>query len=223
MAPHKTWTRDGFLISTDPSLIPLNAVNDAFASDMIYWATRLPEDVLREMIDKSVCFGLYSPTSTLPSDAAGVGMPDASEPPEASETLHEIAQRLKVGQEVTTQDSKDSASLAKRSVTPADAQFETALIGLARLVTDYTTFIYLTDVYILPEWQSQGLGEWLIGCVKEYIDTLPHLRRVMAIVGGVDAPDGKGAKALKFYERMLGLKAMTRGMVIDWRGPGNAF
>ena len=35
-------------------------------------------------------------------------------------------------------------------------------IGLARVVTDYTVFAYLCDVYILDEYQGQGLGKWLI-------------------------------------------------------------
>jgi GNAT superfamily N-acetyltransferase len=35
-------------------------------------------------------------------------------------------------------------------------------IGFARVVTDYATFAYLGDVYILPEFQGTGLGKWLM-------------------------------------------------------------
>lgn len=35
-------------------------------------------------------------------------------------------------------------------------------IGFARVVTDYATFAYLGDVYILPAYQRQGLGKWLM-------------------------------------------------------------
>jgi GNAT superfamily N-acetyltransferase len=35
-------------------------------------------------------------------------------------------------------------------------------VGLARIVTDYATFAYLCDVYILEEHRGDGLGKWLI-------------------------------------------------------------
>ncbi|MCB9232202.1 MAG: GNAT family N-acetyltransferase [Bacteroidia bacterium] len=35
-------------------------------------------------------------------------------------------------------------------------------IGFGRLITDYCTFGYLADVYVLPEWQGKGLGKWLV-------------------------------------------------------------
>ncbi len=37
-----------------------------------------------------------------------------------------------------------------------------AQVGLARVVTDYTLFAYLCDVYILEEHQGHGLGKWLL-------------------------------------------------------------
>jgi len=45
-------------------------------------------------------------------------------------------------------------------------------IGLARVITDEATFAYLCDVYVLPEFQGQGLGKWLMECVMEH----PSLR-----------------------------------------------
>jgi GNAT superfamily N-acetyltransferase len=45
-----------------------------------------------------------------------------------------------------------------------------AQIGLARVVTDYATFAYLCDVYILEEYQGQGLGKWLMACVLAHPD-----------------------------------------------------
>lgn len=35
-------------------------------------------------------------------------------------------------------------------------------IGLARVISDFATFAYLADVFILPEFQGNGLGKWLI-------------------------------------------------------------
>lgn len=43
-------------------------------------------------------------------------------------------------------------------------------IGFARVVTDCTIFAYLCDVFVLPAWQGQGLGKWLIECVVSYLD-----------------------------------------------------
>lgn len=38
-------------------------------------------------------------------------------------------------------------------------------IGFARVVTDFATFAYLGDVFILPEFQGFGLGKWLMEVV----------------------------------------------------------
>ena len=43
-------------------------------------------------------------------------------------------------------------------------------IGLARVVTDYSTFAYLCDVYVLEEYQHRGLGKWLIAVVMSHPD-----------------------------------------------------
>ena len=49
-------------------------------------------------------------------------------------------------------------------------------IGLARVITDRTTFAYLCDVYVLEEYQGQGLGTWLMERVMAHPD-LQALRR----------------------------------------------
>lgn len=48
--------------------------------------------------------------------------------------------------------------------------------GLARVVTDRTTFAYLCDVYVLPELRGRGLGTWLMECLLAHPD-LQGLRR----------------------------------------------
>jgi len=35
-------------------------------------------------------------------------------------------------------------------------------IGFARIVTDYATFAYLGDVFVLAEFRNQGLSKWLL-------------------------------------------------------------
>jgi len=52
----------------------------------------------------------------------------------------------------------------------------TAQIGLARVVTDYATYAYLCDVYVLESHRGRGLGKWLIECVVAH-PQLQGLRR----------------------------------------------
>ncbi|EAW12339.1 GNAT family N-acetyltransferase [Aspergillus clavatus NRRL 1] len=71
-------------------------------------------------------------------------------------------------------------------------------IGIARCITDYTTFIYITDVYVHSSHQGQGLGSWLMDCVGEVIDAMPYLRRSMLFT--MD-----WARSVPFYEKILGM------------------
>lgn len=41
-------------------------------------------------------------------------------------------------------------------------------IGLARVITDYTTFAYLADVYIEDAHRGKGLGKWLLEYIIHY-------------------------------------------------------
>jgi GNAT superfamily N-acetyltransferase len=45
-------------------------------------------------------------------------------------------------------------------------------VGMARIITDFATFAYLCDVFILPEYRGQGLSKWLM----EVIWTMPELQ-----------------------------------------------
>ncbi|KAK9386343.1 hypothetical protein V1515DRAFT_605225 [Lipomyces mesembrius] len=82
-------------------------------------------------------------------------------------------------------------------------------IGMARLVTDYMTLAFLTDVFVVPEHQGKGLGKWMIQCVKEVTDAMPGLRRVMFMAK--NAP-----QTVKFYEELLDAKMhdQERGKVV---------
>jgi GNAT superfamily N-acetyltransferase len=51
-------------------------------------------------------------------------------------------------------------------------------IGLARLVTDYATFAYVCDVFVLDDFRGHGLGMWLMECVAAHPD-LQRMRRWM--------------------------------------------
>jgi GNAT superfamily N-acetyltransferase len=53
---------------------------------------------------------------------------------------------------------------------------DSSQIGFARVVTDYATFAWLADVFVLPGFRGQGIGKWLIGVIVEH-SRLPGLRR----------------------------------------------
>ena len=56
----------------------------------------------------------------------------------------------------------------------------TRQIGFARLVTDFATFGYLCDVYVLNDYQKSGLGRWLIECCHAH-PLMSRLRRIMLV------------------------------------------
>jgi GNAT superfamily N-acetyltransferase len=49
-------------------------------------------------------------------------------------------------------------------------------VGVARVVTDFSIFAYLCDVFIHEDYRSHGLGKWLIQTVLEHPD-LAEMRR----------------------------------------------
>ncbi|EKT62958.1 GNAT family N-acetyltransferase [Providencia burhodogranariea] len=53
-------------------------------------------------------------------------------------------------------------------------------IGFARIVTDWATFGYLCDVYVLEEWRHKKLSRWLINCCQQH-PIVQRLRRIMLV------------------------------------------
>jgi ribosomal protein S18 acetylase RimI-like enzyme len=53
-------------------------------------------------------------------------------------------------------------------------------IGLARVITDRTTFAYLCDVYVLDEYRGRGLARWLMKSLMAHPD-LQGLRRFVLV------------------------------------------
>jgi len=51
-------------------------------------------------------------------------------------------------------------------------------IGFARVITDYATFAYLADVFVLDAWRGAGLGKWLVAVIDSHPE-LQGLRRWM--------------------------------------------
>ncbi|KAH7233706.1 hypothetical protein BKA59DRAFT_320459 [Fusarium tricinctum] len=161
----RSWKRDQFFISTNPSLFSISRLTDVFNSNDFYWANAPSPEAFREMIDNSLSFGVY----------------------EESQSPH------------TTSESN--------------------LVGIARCVTDFVTFAYLTDVWVDPKLQGKGLGSWLIRCVREVLEDMPYLRRTMLLTGDWE-------RSVPFYEKLLDMRSVEpkRGeglAVMESKGRGH--
>ncbi|KHN99077.1 Acyl-CoA N-acyltransferase [Metarhizium album ARSEF 1941] len=77
------------------------------------------------------------------------------------------------------------------------------MIGLARVVTDYVTFAYLTDVFIIEEFQRRGLASWMMRALKELVDEWPNLRGLMLMT--------HDKAAARMYQRTLGAVDFDKG------------
>jgi ribosomal protein S18 acetylase RimI-like enzyme len=70
-------------------------------------------------------------------------------------------------------------------------------VGMARVVTDYVTLGYLTDVFVSVAVRGLGLGKWLVQCCRSLMLGLPELRFLVLLTGS--------AEAQALYRRELGM------------------
>ena len=83
---------------------------------------------------------------------------------------------------------------------------ENGQVGFGRAITDLATIAYVTDIFILPAYRQQGLGEWLVQCILAHPE-LQGLRLVL--LATVDA-HGLYAK-----HGFVPLRATERFMQVD--------
>ena len=76
-------------------------------------------------------------------------------------------------------------------------------IGFARIITDYSTFKYLCDVFILPYYQGKGIGEKLL----QFIIDDPEIKDGACLLLTKDAHD--------FYSKFGFLPADTNKELTD--------
>jgi N-acetylglutamate synthase-like GNAT family acetyltransferase len=55
---------------------------------------------------------------------------------------------------------------------------QAAQVGFSRIITDYATYAYITDVFVLAAYRGRGLAAWLVRCMLEHHE-LSNLRRWM--------------------------------------------
>jgi GNAT superfamily N-acetyltransferase len=101
------WRREEYIISTDKSRLNVDLVHEFLK--LTYWASGIPDEIVRRSIENSLAFGVY------------------------------------------TDDEQ---------------------VGFARVVTDYATFAYLADVFVLEAHRGRGLAKWMM----EVITSHPRLQ-----------------------------------------------
>jgi len=77
------------------------------------------------------------------------------------------------------------------------------LIGFARVVTDYATFAYIGDVFILEEFRGRGLSLWLMETILAHPDLQGFRRWILATKDAHTLYEKFGFTALKFPGRWM--------------------
>jgi len=100
---------------------------------------------------------------------------------------------------------------------------ELTQIGMARLITDYTTCAYLTDVFVAREHRGKKLAQWLVECCREVLDgfavsTGGSFRRTLLL-------SGNEAFGVPFYGKLLGAEVHDQksGVIIMSTKPTNGY
>jgi GNAT superfamily N-acetyltransferase len=76
-------------------------------------------------------------------------------------------------------------------------------VGFARVITDYATFAWIADVFILDAFQGQGLGRWLMEVIIAHPDLQGFRRWVLATKDAHELYRGFGFTELKRPERWM--------------------
>ncbi|KAH8722170.1 hypothetical protein BGZ61DRAFT_492537 [Ilyonectria robusta] len=80
---------------------------------------------------------------------------------------------------------------------------EIKMVGFARVVTDYVTFAYLTDVFVVEEYQRRGLASWLMRSLKEIVNEWKDMRGLLLMT--------HDESAARMYKRELGALDFEEG------------
>lgn len=83
-------------------------------------------------------------------------------------------------------------------------------VGFARLITDYTTFAYLADVYILESHRGKGLSKMLMQHLME-LDWVQKFRRMMLVTNDAHSLYSRfGFHGSEFPERVMEKRGVKR-------------
>jgi GNAT superfamily N-acetyltransferase len=87
--------------------------------------------------------------------------------------------------------------------------FLTNQIGFARVITDFATFGYLADVFIIETYRRKGLAKWLLEVIFKHPELNGFRRWLLATKDAHDLYAQFGFLPLDKPERMMGFKPFT--------------
>lgn len=99
--------------------------------------------------------------------------------------------------------TKEQTETAIRNSLPFGVYKGENQIGFARVVTDYATFAYLGDVFILEEFRGQGLSKWLMETIIGHPDLQGFRRWILATKDAHTLYEKFEFAALRFPERWM--------------------
>jgi len=76
-------------------------------------------------------------------------------------------------------------------------------IGFARVISDFATFAYIGDVFILNEYRGHGLSKWLMDTIVEHPDLQGLRRWLLATKDAHGLYSQFGFDTLRFPERWM--------------------
>ena len=76
-------------------------------------------------------------------------------------------------------------------------------IGFARVISDFATFAYLGDVFVLEAFRGQGLSKWLMETIVSHPELQGLRRWVLATRDAHTLYEKYGFHALKFPDRWM--------------------
>jgi len=76
-------------------------------------------------------------------------------------------------------------------------------VGFARVITDYATFAWIADVFILEDHQGKGLGKWLMDVIITHPELQGFRRWVLATKDAHELYRKFGFNELRLPERWM--------------------
>jgi GNAT superfamily N-acetyltransferase len=88
-------------------------------------------------------------------------------------------------------------------------------IGFARVVTDFATFAWLADVFIIEEYRGRGLGVWLIEVITSHAQLQGFRRWILATRDAHDLYQRFGFSALADPQRYMERRSKIKVHAFD--------
>jgi GNAT superfamily N-acetyltransferase len=112
--------------------------------------------------------------------------------------------------------SEEIVARAIENSVPFGLYRDGAQVGFARVVTDWATFAWIADVYVLASERGQGLGKALVEAVVEHpaVRGLPRVMLATADAHGLY--EGYGFEGLAHPQRFMAIESQhVRDIAVD--------